>query len=251
MTKRLACWFCATSSVAVFLIVAVPATSFGGTCIKKTPSSLFHYSSQATCEFKPIPGFLEMWLPSGGEWILGEFVAWRVGGVELTGSEAIKEKATEGTYIIRGEVGSVKTKTTCTLATVLSGDLEAEGTTTANLDFSECTVNEPANCTIEQPINLKAINGDMPTAKKVEIYPKEGEVWAELSYTGSSCGAKGSYKLTGGQACELDAKIETEEAIHSMTCATTGSDLSMACKGAMMESTAIDFELEGGKKYRS
>lgn len=194
---------------------------------------------------------MEMWLPSGGDWILAESVPWHVGGVELTGSEAIKEKATEGKYVLNGEVSGVKTKTTCTLATVLSGDLEAEGTATVNLDFSECTVNEPASCTIEQPINLKPINGDMPTAKKIEYLPKEGEVFAELSYVGSSCSAKGNYKLVGGQACELDSKIETEEAIHSMTCATSGSALSMACKGAMLETTAINFELEGEKKYRS
>lgn len=249
--KRLTYFFCTTLSVGALAFVATPGTSLGATCESRSPSSLFHYSSQAVCELEPLPPFFTMTLPDSGSWILSAFANWVAGGKTVTEPIALKERATEGTFVIKGEVSSVKTKISCTLATVLSGHFETEGTSTANIDFSECTVNEPASCTVGQPISLKTVKSELPTTAKIEFYPGEGEVFAELSYAGSSCSAKGNYPLTGGQACALDSKIETEETLHSITCATTGSNLKMACKGAMLETTAIDFELEGEKAYRT
>jgi hypothetical protein len=254
MIKRLLfllCVLCVTTSVAAVCVATAPQIAFGGTCEKIGPNKKFNYKTEAECEKEFIPGVFDMYFPTEGEWVLKIKAAFAAGGHEVSEPLAFKEKVTTGTYVMKGEVSGVKTKITCTSATALSGHLEEEGTATANIKFSECTVNEPASCTVEQPITLSTVDGDLPTTTRIEFYPKESETFATLSYLGSSCSAKGSYKLTGGQACALDAKIETEEAIHSITCATTGSNLNMACAGMTLETTAIDFELEGGKTYRT
>jgi hypothetical protein len=251
MKRKLTLVFCAAGSIAVFGVAAAPGTAFGNTCERRSTSSLFHYSSEAACEYRPIPGFIEMWLPSGGEWILKQAAAWKAAGITVTGPTSLSEKATSGTYVFKFELGSSKIKTTCTEATVHSGNLEAEGTLTIDVHLSECTVNEPSNCTVEQPINIGTIKGELGSSSKAEFYPDEGEVFTDLTYTGSSCAVKGSYPVRDGQACKLDSKIETEEKIHSMTCGASEGDLRVGCGSAAFESTAIDLVLEGEKIYRT
>jgi|ERR1700691_1150803 len=248
MKRKLALIFCAAGSIAAFGVTATPDPAFGNTCEKRTPSSLFHYSSQAACEFRPIPGFIEMWLPSGGEWILKQAAAFVAAGTTVTEPIALAEKATTGTYVLK--TGG-NTKVTCTAATVRSGHLEAEGTLTVDLHLSECTVNEPSSCTVEQPINIGTIKGELGSPSKAEFYPDEGAVFTDITYTGSSCGVKGSYDVDYGQACTLDSKIETEETVHSMTCGASDGDLRVGCGSATFESTAIDLVLEGEKIYKT
>src|SRR5580692_1084595 len=107
MTKRLASFLCAAVSVAAIGMAAAPQSSFGA-CVRVTPSSLFHYSTQSLCEYRPLPGVFEMEFPFGGEWILSGVSVWWSGGSLVTASIALKEKTTKGTYVIKGEVGSGK-----------------------------------------------------------------------------------------------------------------------------------------------
>src|ERR1700722_4020506 len=197
--KRKLILVCAAGSIAVFGIAAAAGPAFGA-CEKRTPSSLFHYSSQAECEYRPIPGFIEMWLPSGGEWILTQAALFEAEGIAVNEPVSLAEKTTSGTYVLKAALGGGNAKVTCTTATVRSGHLEAEGTLTVSLHLSECTVNEPSGCTVEQPISIGTLKGELGSPSDAEFYPDEGAVFTNLTFTGSSCAIKGSDQVTYGQA---------------------------------------------------
>ena len=73
------------------------------------------------------------------------------------------------------------------------------------IEFSGCTVDTPANCTVTIPTLTVAVVGDEEESSDTQLLfkPESGTTFATVVITGASCTAVGSFNVKGEQLCEL------------------------------------------------
>jgi hypothetical protein len=102
------------------------------------------------------------------------------------------------------------------------------------LDFSTCTVEAPAKCTVEEKITTESLEGVILKKEEIEFIPTKGEVFAALKFENKGteiCSLKGQSLLVKtvegkGQGC-LAPGIETPAKLHLLECRTAKSHLSL------------------------
>jgi hypothetical protein len=175
-----------------------------------------------------------------------------VNGSALTSSESFSVTAS-GTFVLHAKPLGTNTTITCSSVTA-SGSLEAAGASSSSLKFSSCVVSEVKNCTVAEPINTsvndKLIGGE--GAIEDEFVPPGGETGTFTEITlnngAKACSVKGTYKVTGTQKCSLSS-AETEAVEHELSCAVSGSNLTLGGRAATFESTGVPIKLTSGNHY--
>jgi hypothetical protein len=183
--------------------------------------------------------------------------SYHVNGSTLTGAaEAFKVKSS-GTFILHAKPLGTNTTITCKkvegTGAIEANTSQIEGPSTSSLEYTACTVTEVSNCVATEPIVVEASDRLIGSTGSLndEFYAKSG-TFTEITLSevpGKKCSVKGKYKVTGTQACSLTS-AETELTEHELSCATTGSALSLGgCRAATFESTPVPIKLNSGDKY--
>jgi hypothetical protein len=174
----------------------------------------------------------------------------RVAGAGVAGLVELKEnKESVISQELKGTPFGVSTQINCK-KTVTTGSINTGGTGTANLNFTECTVAKPANCTVKEPIETKVntlLVGPTPGVQN-EFKPAVGETFTTITLEGASCSIKEPFNVTGTQTCNLPGG-ETEAVAHKIECTTTGSKLKAGGKAATFKGGVEELELVGSKKW--
>jgi hypothetical protein len=175
---------------------------------------------------------------------------YRVSGAELgAGAKDALEANTETaqTQELLGTPFGVATHINCSkLAT--SGEIEGTNKGKATLKYSECTVTKPANCTVKEPIEVKATTllvGSEPGVE-VEFKPETSETFTTITLLGASCSIKEPFNVTGTQKCKLPSG-ETAAESHEIACETSGSTLKAGGKTATYKGGVKALKLSKGE----
>lgn len=152
---------------------------------------------------------------------------WLVNNVELKAGESVK---TLGKGTLTFFVNELKLKIECKkLTEKMTLDGGGPGTDEDNLQYSECTVVEPANCFVKQPIVLEGLS-------TLKFLKQEGGKWkivteaewagaevkgfgdkfvggkeaiiSVITLEGAECVDKGSYNLTGSYTGRVNGGLE-------------------------------------------
>jgi hypothetical protein len=175
--------------------------------------------------------------------------------IQLT-NDKTKNNTTEHTpFVLKGELALAPSKITCTHANghsrlknetpggvgtemVVKGEekRDAAGTLPSFVNFTTCTVNEPLNCTVKEPIvseGSSITKTNLGTGKNemgVEFKPPNGSTtFAEITFEGASCGLKGQKFKVQGTAIGTGRRGSTE--------AVTSSGATLEFTGEMTKST--------------
>jgi hypothetical protein len=152
------------------------------------------------------------------------------GVVEGSGKEALLEsKIAKETIFIRCE------------ASVFAGTLEANGRSTATVDFEVCSLLNGKKealkaCKIKEPIAAKVkdeLTGPVKEEKlEDEFSPEVGEDFVTITI--QACAVAGKYEVKGSQTCKLP-EAEKERELHTIECARAGSKLKLGKESASFE----------------
>jgi hypothetical protein len=132
--------------------------------------------------------------------------------VELTNKNVTNSTKDKEPAVLKSKVGLTSTEITCQSASG-QGTFKNEepvnkqhgGSGSGSTNFTECTVNKPAKCTVKQPISVK-VKG-VPVEKLGaganemggEVKGSgEGETFTEITFEGEECSLKGkTFKVSG------------------------------------------------------
>jgi hypothetical protein len=124
--------------------------------------------------------------------------------IEVTNKETANATKEAAIFTLKSFLAGSKTHTDCNTATG-TGTIENSTTTgknhrvsgTLNLNVTNCTVTEPANCKVKEPIvwevnftgvdGLNGAEGNMG----LEFVPPAGKNFTEITFEGEKCGLKG------------------------------------------------------------
>jgi hypothetical protein len=176
-----------------------------------------------------------------------------VAGGVLSGSEAFTIPATSGTYVLHAKPLGTNTTITCS-SLKGSGTIKEGGASAAKLEFSSCVVSEVANCTVSEPIVTTVTDQLILESGTIvdKFSPEPGKPFTEITLNNGAkaCSVKGTYKVEGSQVCSLSSP-ETEAASHELSCATSGSSLTLGGRAATFQSTAVAISLTSGNHYHA
>jgi hypothetical protein len=160
---------------------------------------------------------------------------------------ATNVEGTSTVSLLKATIGGIKTEIECPEDT-FAGKIEAGGRGSATLVLKKCKVFSPAKCSVAETLETKLNAKLIGTGAEVEFEPTtpEGNFF-ELSITGAECSVKGTYKVTGTQACELP-KSEAELVEHEIVCPAAKSKLKVLFFAATY-STTEKIKLASGKKW--
>jgi hypothetical protein len=172
--------------------------------------------------------------------------------VQLT-NDKTKNVTTEKTsFVLKGELALAPAEITCTSANGEAklineevGVMQTKGQEGGFVNFTGCSVQKPANCTVKEPIVAK---GSSVTKTNIntnemglEFKPPSGStVFTEITFEGASCGLKGKTFKVEGTAIATGSRGSTEAATSSgatleFTNAMTKSTLKLGGKPAEVE----------------
>jgi hypothetical protein len=140
-------------------------------------------------------------------------------------------------FVLKGKAFLVKNQITCTTANgeaklkneevagemVVKGEEKQAGEpeSMGTVSYTGCTVQEPANCTVKEPIvaggssitrtNLGAGKNEMG----VEFKPRAGKAFTEITFEGASCGIKGLTAKVEGTAIATGGRGSTNAVTSS------------------------------------
>ncbi len=143
---------------------------------------------------------------------------------------------------LKGTAATQPTAISCLTGKFTAQPEAAGGLSHGELTYTDCAVAKPANCSVEEPIlgNFTGKTIDTPTDKvlfigsKVSVTTKE--LFAEISYLGSSCALKGDiFPIHGQQYCEGLAGILTLKILQTLECRATESSLKLGAEPATYE----------------
>ena len=162
-------------------------------------------------------------------------------------STATNIEGTSTVSLLKATVAGVKTEIECPEDT-FTGKVEAGGQGSATLVLRKCKETKPLKCTVAETLETKLNDKLIGAGPEVEFEPTtpEGNFF-EIPITGTECAIKGTFKVTGTQACELP-KAEEELVEHEIVCTEAKSKLKLA-GGAATFSTAEKAKLTSGKKW--
>jgi hypothetical protein len=155
---------------------------------------------------------------------------------EIRSEEAL---GTSGVSKLEAKIGGAALRIECANGKG-SGLLEALGAGKGLSELSTCSVTEPANCTVSQPILVKGVGqlstGMMPATGLV-TGAAGAEEFTTLTVAGTGCSVPGSYQVTGLQTVELP-KGEESLVEHEVVAKKAGSKLKLGVESASFSSTA-------------
>ena len=167
-------------------------------------------------------------------------------------SAALKSTSETGTVNrLHGVPQGVSSTILCTQRAYTGLTLGAAGVSGGTLSFSTCTVEKPAGCKVAEPIKTEVAGSleEIGGALVSKFAPKvAGTPFTEITFENeASCSLKAKkFKVEGNQKCELPSAT-SEKAAHGITCAFTGSELSLGGKKAEFESNEAKLEIESGE----
>jgi hypothetical protein len=166
----------------------------------------------------------------------------------VVGSEtfALKHKDYAGSYRLLGTPFGVATHVICKKVLVL-GLIAAEGLGHAHLEFHECEVTKPANCTVKEPIEVLVDFHLFKPPLTIHFTPL-GTNFTEITLQGANCAIKVPFPVTGKQLCNLPGAT-TDKKGHIIECLTTGSELKAGGKPATFSGTVEELVLEGEPEW--
>lgn len=180
---------------------------------------------------------------------------YKIEGSGVTGKTALENINETGTKNkLKGTPFGVTVQIQCSHREGENLAIDTLGSSEVKLKFSSCTVEKPANCSVEEPIVTTVVGalGEAGGGLVNEFSPVSGTTFTEITLLGSSCSLKGKpFKVEGKQACELPAgAVEAVE--HGLACNASGSALTAGGKKAEFESSEAKLSLAGaneGKKW--
>lgn len=199
--------------------------------------------------------------------ILSAVAAFAVSAVAAAGATAaeyfVEGKAVTTAVPFEGASGVSKLKTkllgeelviTCK-KDALSGDLEAAGASSGEIDFEECGAGnskEPFSSCEVPTIKSKIVDQLITHEGTIEdeVKPATGETFVEIVLKNKgerTCLLKGSYPVKGTQTCKLP-NGETSKVEHKIECRPTGSNLTFNDEPATYEGTE-KIKLDSGKEF--
>lgn len=172
--------------------------------------------------------------------------------VPLAGTAKVTAQGTSAFVLSMAPLG-IKNKITCN-SMMSSGatatNAEVEGKMKVNggasgLEFSECAVNEPAGCTVANPIKIKEITSvteDLAgEVMRTKFAPKTGTEFVTITL--GNCGL-----LNGGHTVNGVARSESEGVTTQRFSTTSGSALTFFGATATLTGTYQLFTEEAGPK---
>jgi hypothetical protein len=174
--------------------------------------------------------------------------------VQLT-NDKTKNNTTEHTpFVLKGELSLAPARITCTHANgeakikneEVGGVMQVKGENGGFLNLTTCTVQEPLNCTVKEPIVWQFASTTKTNINTnemgVEFKPAAGSVFTEITYEGASCGLKGKTFKVEGSMIATGRRGSTEAVTSSgatleFTNAMTKSTLKLGGKVAEVEGT--------------
>jgi hypothetical protein len=172
--------------------------------------------------------------------------------VQLTNDKTAENTTNHTPFALTGELALAPAKITCTHANgeaklineEVGGVMQTKGQEGGFVNFTTCTVHEPLNCTVKEPIVAKGSSitktnlGASGNEMGLEFKPPAGStVFTEITFEGASCGLKGkTFKVEGtaiatGRRGSTNA-VTSSGATYEFTNAMTKSTLKLGGKPA-------------------
>jgi hypothetical protein len=163
-----------------------------------------------------------------------------LGSPAVAGEKFMKELIElPGASLLKTSLGLVKVEIECEHVELVSAETLSATDADAEIQFLVCKVLRPANCTVAEPIVVKALA--IPETGGILFEPEAGETFVEVTL--GVCAIKGTYAIKGTQLCEL-LEATTSQNEHGLECLTTGSALTFDSETATLVTQEIPLLLE-------
>jgi hypothetical protein len=175
---------------------------------------------------------------------------------ELKGEEDFEENSTKAAvFESTFNKGAVPVKIECASAKTKGGKVvqneplvKATTITIAAIEFENCKLVTPKNCTVQTPIITKSLEGEAVNQAVVGegfLFKRSTSIIVEIKYTGEECLLKGNQPVTGSQICLW--KTPTEDLKEQLlTCEKSESKLFFD-----VTKEPASLELQAGIKFPS
>jgi hypothetical protein len=151
-------------------------------------------------------------------------------------------------WLLLATIFTIKVHIRCTHIKFAGGILPI-GISKAQFTFTNCTVLEPANCTVKEPIATNQVKGELVNTPVEDAFTPEGTTeFAKITLEGANCGVSGTGTVEGKQTCKLPS-AGTELVVHEVLCETSGSALKFFGAAATFGGPAVNVELETKQKW--